>query len=110
MSGSDEVWNRGHPLLLEKINCVFGEELLALNETHESILNGLIGDRIKARGGDPALVTRDEIEGCHEMLYEHFTMASVIPQLLSPISLVPTSSRPSTFDPRLSGTPTLHAS
>jgi hypothetical protein len=80
MRGSDEVWNRGYPLLLEKINSVFGAELSALNETQESILNGLIGDRIEARGGDPALVTRDEIEGCREMLYEHFTMASVMPQ------------------------------
>ncbi len=79
MSVSEEDWNRGYPLLLEKINSVFGEELSALNETQETILNGLIGDRIEARGGDPALVTRDEIEGCREKLYEHFTMASAMP-------------------------------
>ncbi len=80
MSVSEEDWNRGYPLLLEKINSVFGKELSVLTETQEYILNGLIGDRIETRGGDPALVTREEIEGCREMLYEHFTMASVMPQ------------------------------
>jgi hypothetical protein len=76
---TDETWERGYPLLLENISSVFGEDFSHLTQTQEAILNGLIGDRIEARGGDPGLVTQDEIEGCRDMLYQEFTMASVTP-------------------------------
>ena len=65
--------------LLEKMDTVFGDELDQLTKAQESILNGLLGDRIKARGGDPSLVTIDEVEGCRELLYTEFTMASRMP-------------------------------
>jgi hypothetical protein len=63
--------------LLEKMDKVFGDELDGLTTTQEAILNGLLSDRIKAQGGDPSRVTIDEVEGCRELLYTHFTMAAV---------------------------------
>jgi|CryBogDrversion2_5_1035270.scaffolds.fasta_scaffold01480_5 hypothetical protein len=63
--------------LLEKMDAVFGDELDRLTNTQETVLNGLLGDRIKARGGDPSLVTIDEVEGCRELLYTQFPMAAV---------------------------------
>jgi hypothetical protein len=64
--------------LLKKIACVFGHELDMLTPGQEAVLNGLIYDRIKARGGDPSAVTTDEVEGCRELLYNEFTMAAVL--------------------------------
>ena len=63
--------------LLEKIRRVFGGELGTLTPTQEDILNGLILDRVKARGGDPGAVTLEEIEGCRELLYMEFSMAGL---------------------------------
>ena len=65
--------------LLEKMDTVFGDELDSLTKAQESILNGLLGDRIKAHCGDPSLVTIDEVEGCREMLYAEFPTASMMP-------------------------------
>lgn len=65
--------------LLEKMDAVFGDELDQFTKAQESILNGLLGDRIMAHGGDPSLVTIDEVEGCRKLLYTEFTMDSMMP-------------------------------
>jgi hypothetical protein len=64
--------------LLEKIRQVFGNELNALSETQEAILDGLILDRVEAHKGDYSKVTLDEVEGVREMLYKEFSMAMIL--------------------------------
>ena len=64
--------------LLEKIRQVFGNELNALSETQEAILDGLILVRVDSHKGDYSKVSLDELEGVREMLYKEFSLAEVV--------------------------------
>jgi hypothetical protein len=64
--------------LLDKVEQVFRDELDTLSETQEAVVNGLLEDRIQARGGDPSKVTLEEVEGVRELLYTQFSLAAAL--------------------------------